>query len=362
MRYLYYCNSAYQIMEIVNLHWQRKYKEYEKISNYEGDLIILNSFDGAEGIKNNIIKTNLFSKVFFVEKTYNKGLFHVVKSVIDVLFPSKYLYDNFKLKKQDIINKYNYLVVPKYSTIMDAIFRLNRNAKIHLYEDGMGSYFAMPSLKPKSKVYKWLNGNTNFEDYEALYLVMPELYSGDEHRLVKSMPEINDECLEYLKKNFPVSNIDNKKDIYWIAQYLNNSDYLKLVDNLLLVIGKYKNRVLCRPHPRYSNIFDFSNFEIDSSKESWELKILNIESINESLLISVHSTACFTPKMLFNEEPYIILFYKLFDKEVSNTNDNFEELLTKFRNKYSNPNKIMIPNSIKEFEQCVQRFAEGKEN
>ena len=50
MRYLYYCNSAYQILTVINLHWHRKHAGFENIDHYEGDLIILNSFEEAEDI------------------------------------------------------------------------------------------------------------------------------------------------------------------------------------------------------------------------------------------------------------------------------------------------------------------------
>ena len=64
MRYLYYCNSAYQILTVINLHWHRKYADFENIDHYEGDLIILNSFEEAEEIANLIKSKDIFKNLY----------------------------------------------------------------------------------------------------------------------------------------------------------------------------------------------------------------------------------------------------------------------------------------------------------
>ena len=66
MRYLYYCNSAYQILSVINLHWHRKYASFEDIDDYDGDLVILNSFTQAEKIAELIDEKKIFRKVILV--------------------------------------------------------------------------------------------------------------------------------------------------------------------------------------------------------------------------------------------------------------------------------------------------------
>ena len=360
MNYLYYCNSAYQIMASINLHWQRKEKKFENIIEYGADLLILNNFEGAESIAKNIKKLEIFNNVILIEKITNEGAFHLIKSIKDALFPASYLSSNCGIKKRNIKNKYDIIVVSKYSTVCDAIARMNKNSKIHLIEDGMGTYFSVILLKPKSKSYiilkKMLNIGTDFSNYEVLYLDRPDYYIGKDINKIRKIPNVDDTILELYKKIFNVTENYYNKKIFWFCQNLENDEYKKLVNNLLSILRKYKEETIIRPHPRYPGAFDMEGFDVDLKNDSWEIEALNIEDIQDKLLISVHSTACFTPKMLFNREPYILLFYKLFDRQVSFANDNFDMMIDKIINSYSNKEKIMIPNTVEEFKECLEKF------
>ena len=88
----------------------------------------------------------------------------------------------------------------------------------------------------------------------------------------------------------------------------------------------------------------------------WEFRLLNMDDLNNKLFISIHSTACFSAKMLFDKEPYVILFYKLGDDEVTHVTEEFEQIVMRFKNSYSDPDKVMIPNNIEEFKEAVRTY------
>jgi len=366
MRYLYYCNSAYQILTVINLHWHRKYAGFEHLQDYDADLLVLNSFNEAVEIARLVEENKIFNKVMVIGKAFNSGRFHSVKTVMDLIDPSFYLKDKYKIERKDIQNKYSVITAPKYSTVTAAIWRLNRNAKLHILEDGAGTYFGSMRLTPDSKLYrrfyKTLNHGRTFEDYEGIYLNDADLFTGVQSDKTISIPKYDASNLELVKKMFSefsdCSDVKGK-NIYYFAQYLNNKDINVFIDSLLDYMQGYKKNVLYIPHPRHK---DEKTYDLDyaNKKQIWELKQLNIDDLDEKLLISIHSTACFTPKILFGKEPYILLFYKLCDDKVTTRNDRFDQFIESFRNTYSDKTKIMIPETVDEFKECVRRFA-GKE-
>ena len=108
-------------------------------------------------------------------------------------------------------------------------------------------------------------------------------------------------------------------------------------------------------HPRKHLDNKYGYAETDG-KQIWELQMLKMDDIDERLFISVHSTASYSAKMLYDKEPYLILFYRLGERWVSQVNDDFEEFLEKFKNSYRDPEKVMIPETLEEFKECVKTY------
>ena len=50
------------------------------------------------------------------------------------------------------------------------------------------------------------------------------------------------------------------------------------------------------------------------------------------------------------------------DDEVTAVNDDFEEFLKRFKKGYSNPEKIMTPESLEEFREDVKKYFEMTSN
>ena len=368
MRYLYYCNSAYQILTVLNLHWHRKYAGFENLTEYDGDLMILNSFNEAERICELLKKQKIFHDVILINKAYNSGSFHALKTLYDVFSPSFYLADKYGFKKKDIQGIYEAICVPKYSTITAAIWRLNPQAKLHIIEDGAGTYFGSMRLTPDStlykRFYKTLNHGKDFYDHQAIYLNDKSLFTGEAYDKVVDIPAFSDECLDMARKLFAeyadCSDMKDKSVLYF-AQFLNNRDINIFIDSLLSYLETFRKDVLYIPHPRHK---DEKTYELDYAirKQIWELKQLTITDLDEKLLISIHSTACFTPKILFDKEPYILLFYKLCDDKVTTRNQRFDQFVERFTERYRNRDKIMIPESVDEFKSCIEGFLSGNGN
>ena len=116
MHYLYYCNSAYQLINVLNLHWHRMHADFEQIPDYSADVIIMKAFYGAEKMASIVRNGNTFGKVYVLEKAEdNSGALHLLKSVSDILIPANYLKNKFGLEAKDL--HYDVMTVPKFSRI-----------------------------------------------------------------------------------------------------------------------------------------------------------------------------------------------------------------------------------------------------
>lgn len=367
MRYLYYCNSAYQILTVLNLHWHRKYAGFEDIPDYEADLIVLNSFSQASEIAEVVRNTGLFESVILVEKVFNSGRLHALNMLIDLLWPSRYLRNKYGFRSSEIKNRYAAITVPKYSTITSAIWRLNPEARLHILEDGVGTYFGSIRLKPDSRLYRrfyrQLNHGRDFFDYERIYLNDVSLYSGHDSDRVKEIPQYDEGFLKQISTAFAdfadISDLKGR-NIYYFAQFLNNRDINIFIDSLLEMLEEYEKQIVYVPHPRHKDEKTYP-FAYAKDKQIWEIRQPMIDDLDRKLLISIHSTACFTPKILFGREPYILLFYDLCDDEVTTRNEAFDRFVSLFRKTYHDPDRIMIPSSVEEFRDCLNSYLD-KEN
>ena len=359
MRYLYYCNSTYQLLNILNLHWHRENTGFESIENYEADLMIQNSFEGASQIAQIIKNEKCFKSVFLVNKAFNNGRFHSFQTLMDLLSPSYYMRSKYQINKNQICNRYDVICAPKYSLLIDQIWRLNKNARLQLCEDGIGSYHLNILFTPRSKKYedfrKLIKVN-RFEDYEALYLVNKDMYIAEGSEKVIELPRFDKEYLEHIRHLFSGFALGyEEKDIYWLSQFLNNEEFNKMMAEVVASLAEYKDDVLFCQHPR-THMENIHGFAETDGKQIWELQILNMHDISKKLFVSIHSTACFTAKMLYDEEPYIIMFYRMGKREVTYVTDNFEEIVKRFAASYSDPSKIMLPENLDEFKECVSRY------
>ena len=360
MRYLYYCNSTYQLLNVINLHWHRRNAGFEEIPDYHGELLLLNSFDEAQEICRLVREDGIFDRIILIDKAFNTGIFHILMTMMDVLSPAFYMKDKYGIDRKDIAGCYDVIVSPKYSMVIDQIWKLNKKAKLHLYEDGIGSYYDDIPLEPRSNLVRKSNTavkSNSFRDFEMLYVLEETMYSGSYPERVRAIPKYDKDYLEHIKDLFRDFSYHSakEKNIFWLSQFLNNEEFNRMVDEVLQKLLPYRDDVLFCQHPRM-HLENKYGYKESDKKQIWELKLLNMEDIGDKLFISIHSTACFTAKMLFDLEPYIILFYKLGSPEVSHISDEFEQVLAKFRQRYREPDKIMIPESMDELQDCISRY------
>lgn len=356
MRFVYYCNSPYQLITVLNLNYQRKYNNFENIRNYCSDLIILDCFPNEEEIVNKIIEKKYFDNVYIAKRVKNEGIFHRIASLLDVIYPYRYLYKSYKAKKENTINYYDYISTPKISKIAYSLWILNKKAKLQLHEEGVASYFGGRHMCEErgmhKELYKIVNGWKDFFEYEKLYLNKKSLYLDNDIERTVQIPKIDSQLLEDLKQSFVNEDVKkSNKRIYWIGQYIDDNIHNITYD---FIKGKEGEVVYC-PHPRIRNNDQYHLEELNTSL-IWELNLLNINDINNRCLLTIHSTAAFSAKVLYDLEPYVIFTINMIEKR--NESFNFSkarELIYKLRDSYKDSSKVMIPNNIEELNACIKK-------
>ena len=79
------------------------------------------------------------------------------------------------------------------------------------------------------------------------------------------------------------------------------------------------------------------------------IEFINLfHELSDCILISFLSTGCLTPKMIFGEEPRIIMLYKLLP-DYKKIQPYFQEILLQIKDLYEDKSKIIVPESEKEF-------------
>lgn len=243
------------------------------------------------------------------------------------------------------------------------------NATLHYYDDGLGSYFG--KIYEHSIDYKWkLIYGLFGKSYKRLYPDVRHVYNVG---LCKS--EMSGELVEisrnnYLDENYRQflrelfeyerNNIYDRKKIIYLTR---PNDFKQAeIDVMDAEIEKkllaYEKECLLRVHPRDFRT-DIVSVDKDEFLKLWELVCL--DSIREDMsLIGWFSTAQFIPKILYDMEPELVLTFPMYKSCFS------KEWMTKYfqfvedvRDIYRDKNKIILINSMEEFEQYLRNICEN---
>jgi hypothetical protein len=362
---LFICSSNFTILNSINTVINNSV-----FKNSESDLIIFHRTDDMKSLSSKIKKTNIFKNVFdfpFIEK---KNIFFFIYTI---LFPKKFIRNNiFKNKSKELIkNKYDTII--SQNMLYISIFRGLSKAKLFLIDEGLSSYTSRTINPKKRSVYFHIANKILFKNklkHENIsYLLYEPKISFSKNNQILELSKIN------YKNNLLFNNLFNYKinnlykynkfiylgvPIYGLKDLMINlkntpknfEEKSKSLISKLFKSLKY-NKLIYRPHPIENIEIDKNNdnFIIDNYKNMWEIECQN-QIRNDHILISFFSTACFTPKLLFDKEPYVIIIYKILNFKFFNA----DKLLDRLKSIYSDPDKIIIIKDISELYKTIQKL------
>lgn len=344
MKAIAICCTPYQILNLINL-------SINQFHNYEIDLVLVDHFEGYDKLYNKFIDKKIFNKVYLCKHKYIKenGLkehknlyFNIIENYIE----------NFKMDKYDKFILGNNLII---SNILFAkLKKLNKNLDVVLIEDGLLTYTSeFEELKTYVKFIRRMMGQPIIEKkyIKSIYVYDRDLicYKINSNTQLINLEKINNRVANVIKDIFMDDITDSNiyKNIIYLDQPFTSENLNISEKEVLKNIKKYLgNEITVKLHPRQNkeiyNCFDLNILE--KSKCIWEIELLSINNLEEKTIVTVNSSAAFTPILLYGVETNIILLNNIFNKY--NQNNLVYKFINKFIEKYKT--NIFLPDSYEE--------------
>tara|TARA_B100000886_G_scaffold190530_1_gene131113 strand:+ start:10326 stop:11429 length:1104 start_codon:yes stop_codon:yes gene_type:complete len=355
-KHLFICFSKYAILNSINLLINNNI-----YNNKNSDLVVFHRTLDMKQLSKNLRNENIFRNIFDFPFINKKGTFYLLKLF---LFPRYFLSkisSNYFSKQ---ITKQTYDVLISQNLLYASLFgRINSDAEIFLIEDGLSSYTSRTINPIKRSIYfqianKFIFKNSILSSIKKQFLYKPKMFFGDGKNVLK-IPKINSDSYHLYNKIFSYKKnvlYKSNKLVYLGVPFFGLKDLMlnpneatknfevkcNYILNEITNISK-KNKFIYRKHP-IENIDQLTcknNFIFDRIENTWEIECLNSIS-KQHIIVSFFSTASFTPKMLFDKEPYLIFLYKTLGIDFFNA----DKLVNDLKSLYKNPKKVILLEDI----------------
>ena len=360
MRLAFVCDTPYQVLTATNLY-------YSCFCENVADIYIVNQFKDAESIYENLKKEELFDNVFFLNREENrfmqKGVKRYFKVAYTYLNPIYAINNQLKtIEARTVKNRYDVILSSVMTCFVSALIKVNTGAEFSLFDDGTSSYSGDVVKSGGGLLYKMFSKLTKTGAHvaraEKLYVNNKEMCQSKAADIICQIPAMTEEFLNIANRIFSVQeSVDRTKEIIFLSQPSTGrqslaDDMQRLID----ILKPYKEKITVRLHPREIDFEKYKDFQIDTSKEFWELKVSQLE-MDGKVLVSDYSTAQITPKILFDKEPRLLFTYKMASTYNLEEKMSFDNVVKYVKENYRDKSKIMVPNNEEELQICLQQIA-----
>lgn len=340
---LFICSTQYQLINGINLI-------NANYSNSENDLLVMSYGNNIlNKIDRNCLK-RFFHNIYLAEicgLTDSKIEKYI--SLLKNLFSRRPLGINLR-------NKYDYIVITgteMYSKIV-AMKYWKKGAKIYFIEDGLGSYNAILSKEYKSKQdlpLKLVYGKKPLNICEGIYVYQPDILINNSYNIPVFQIKINLTCnyqnmlVELFQKNLkPFS----KQIIFLNAWFKDEEKYIEQDIYLKVLASIHSEKYCVKLHPNEINANISNNYCIE---DCGNFEIANgLFDVSNKVYISIISTACLTPNIIYGKRPYIIFLYKIFMKKFDMPDwYDVEKVIERFIKIKEYEDRIFLPNNLEEY-------------
>ena len=245
---------------------------------------------------------------------------------------------------------------------VSALLKVNEKAEFNLFDDGTSSYSGDVVQSGGGFAYRVFSKITKTGAHaaraEKIYVNNKEMCQSKAADIICQIPAMTEEFLDIANRIFSVQeSVDRTKEIIFLSQPSTGrqslaDDMQRLID----ILKPYKEKITVRLHPREIDFEKYKDFQIDTSKEFWELKVSQLE-MDGKVLVSDYSTAQITPKILFDKEPRLLFTYKMASTYNLEEKMSFDNVVKYVKENYRDKSKIMVPNNEEELQICLQQIA-----
>lgn len=252
------------------------------------------------------------------------------------------------------------------SIIYNGLHGKNRNFKSIFVENGVNPYITSYDSKEwYLRLFINLNGLVCMDGkyIDERYVLEPSMIGVKQSGLIKKLNKI-DRNDEFIKNNLnKIFGYDKTLDSFSqsdtiIMEQAPRREYIDMYSLWERVGTKInKEKTVVKPHPRQldSALKKLGFKTYDRFTIPWELSVLN-ENMENKTIISTFSTTCIAPKLMFGQEPRVIMLYKLLGRDYSFFGEGMLAFVEKVKNSYVNKDKFFVPETWEEFDYYCERF------
>ena len=350
------CGTPYQAYNALNMI-------YNDQNNSSIDVFFFDRFELAKTLSDNFKNVSKVNKTILLkdykkDEVFGRTLKGIIKNIHSAwiyLRPKKSIkaYFNSETEWKYVLmdDRYERILAPTPSFFLQCLEKINSNAVLDYYEDGMGSYsgdfnkdFASTGRKFFSKIFKV---GYNVIPVSSLFIYRPEICTSTVAGTMKKLPSPCSDFSNMAAKVFDVRT-DYKpvsEGVLWFGEFHYRDIDLQIIN----IIRECGHKVTIRMHPKSKDREEYIKLGLpfDDEKMMWEISISG-NDFSGVTLIGSHSTAMITPKLLYNIEPIIVMTYKLYHFADNRYLSRIEAFADQIKALYSDSSRVFIPSGIDE--------------
>ena len=337
----------------------------EQNAEFESDLYIIGNFKNYQNVADKVRKTGIFANVV----TYSLNDIRIGQQSKNAVFRAamrQISYMSYERSGRKIAlydRKYSrvYFAAAVSAAELIMYFQKHYKPEFYLFDDGVMTY----------RDIKWVNGEgEKFKTIKKLiyrcigmpkpHIVVysPVLFNSmyPKGEKVNELQVISERAKEFLCDIFDVSSEDIFDQPVTVIE-CKVSDYLtdessEILENIYEQIIEKTGiqNIVFKRHPRDSRT-PIAGREYLEGTVPFEL-FSCIDDLTNKVLVAWDSTAVLTPKLFYNQEPTIVLLYKLVEGKINNF-EQTDRLYREFKEIYTDKTKFIIPETEQELKAAI---------
>ena len=348
MKFAFMAQTAYQLMNMI------KFVYFDAEGSKGNSVVFINNnvFHNLHNV-HSLVDRGYFAEVYtYKGKNYKEekvlGKIDTIISVMNKKSLEKMLMNQKCIKEAEIV------VIPSVSLESQIFWQYIGHSKVYLIEDGLGSLTGDILLDGMSRGRRYLTellyGRFKLD---KMYLNNLRFNNSEAQTHFEQIPgEYEDAFCDFLSELFLPETYHmtfKGANVIYLQQPVSiwNAQYIKVEEELIKKCNDIlENDFIVRCHPLTVNNPKIEEVRYDCDNYSWEA-ICAEQVTQNTVLIGVFSTAQYSPKQIFNKEPFVIFLYKVI-RPTNIEEFEIEKMVDKLKDSYRDKNKIYVPETTEE--------------
>ncbi len=357
MKKIFICATPFHVFNIINL------LSCDEFKTEDIDVILLDSIVNMEIIREKLTEIGIFNNVYqFTGSVCNYSV-HGLKLAKNYMLHLLRVKAFIKKKLKQTSYQELYMSCPDIilnSCLYKHVKKHYPSVRLYYLEDGIGTYIRSIEMFPsKANFFFGLIGVNGIEKkVERFLFYAPDIVQISDIKKGK-LPIPNELAKERSNLVFSYNEQQrclNKRVILFEESF--SQDGIEVNDKELfeIVVDKIgRNNCSLKRHPRSkSKKLESLNIDILQTVAPWEIFCMN-QNMENLILVALSSTALLTPKVIFGQEPRVILLYKLLEHKTGYHSEILEKHIFNVKKTYKSSG-FYIPETIEELESILERI------